>query len=915
MTDVPNAPVRSRHCLGHLNVPLRDVNVRGMSSRDLPIFELEPSILDDLRRQSRLIIQAPTGSGKSTQVPQMLLDHGLLSDGEVVILQPRRLAARLLAARVAFERKGRLGEEVGYQIRFDKVTSKRTRIRFVTEGILLRQLVQDPELRGVSAILFDEFHERHLYGDITLARALQLQESVRPDLKIVVMSATLDAGALGKFLDPCSVLTSSGRQHPVAIEYLPKPVRGDDYSIWQLAADELERIARLTEGDVLIFMPGRYEITRTLSAIRAASVSSQFIALPLYGELPPAEQDAALARYDKRKAIIATNVAETSLTIEGVRVVIDSGLARMARFDARRGINTLLVENISCASADQRAGRAGRTAPGHCVRLWTERDHLARAPQELPEVKRLDLAEVVLTLKASGVNDVAAFRWLEPPEPNALAKAEGLLRDLGALGSAPASGAGCGASPQRTFFGSANSEAKVRERGAHSPAGEAPALPSGAITEIGRRMLAFPVHPRYARMLLAAQDHGCVRAIALIAAVTQGRNLLRRTEGKQARADREDLLGSDDESDLFILTRAFRFAEKNQFDPRRCGQLSVNAAAAREAAQLWEQFLAIARAEGLDIEAREPMPGAIARCVLAGFPDQVAARQDEGTLRCALVHGRRGVLARESVVHRARLLVASEVREIETPEKERQVLLTLATRIEEAWLRELFPEAIRDVIEVRFDSASRRVVARRQTTFHDLALRSEPADPPEAEAAALLAREVVAGTCPLKHWDHPVEQWIARVNFLATSRPELALPSISDAEKLLLLEQICAGAFSYKEIKDRSVFPIVKSWLSASQQKAIDTFAPERITLPSGRKAKISYGAAVAPTLSARIQDLYGVERNLTIAAGRTPLRIEILAPNHRPIQITADLENFWTEQYPRIKKELQRKYPKHEWR
>src|SRR4051812_28929167 len=455
-------------------------------SRDLPIYELEQSIVAELKAHSRLILQAPTGSGKSTQVPQILFDHDLLGDGQVVILQPRRLAARLLAARVATERKSRLGDEVGYQIRFENVTSAATRIRFVTEGILLRQLIQDPQLRGISAILFDEFHERHLYGDITLARALCLQESARRDLKLAVMSATLDAGALEKYLAPCPLLTSAGRTFPVEIEYLPKPVGGDGYPIWDLAADELERLAPNTVGDVLIFMPGKYEIGRTISAIRASRVSDRFVVLPLHGELPPAEQDAALTRYEKRRAIVATNVAETSLTIDGVRVVIDAGLARIARFDPRRGINTLLVEKISRASADQRAGRAGRTAPGHSLRLWTEREHIDRPAQELPEVKRLDLAEVVLTLKASGVEDVAKFRWLEPPDPRSLERALVLLADLGALGE------------------------------------------DGAITALGRRMLAFPAHPRYARMLLAAHEYGCVPAIALVAALTQGRPLMRR---------------------------------------------------------------------------------------------------------------------------------------------------------------------------------------------------------------------------------------------------------------------------------------------------------------------------------------------------------------------------------------------------
>jgi ATP-dependent helicase HrpB len=850
--------------------------VTASNRRELPIFELESQIVDALRKNSRLIVQAPTGSGKSTQVPQILLDHGFLGDGQVVILQPRRLAARLLAARVAHERDIELGDEVGYQIRFENVTAEKTRIRFVTEGILLRQLIDDPQLRNISAILFDEFHERHLYGDITLARALQLQQTSRPDLKIAIMSATLDMANLEKYLAPARTLTSAGRVYPVTIEYLPKPVRAEDYAVWDLAADELARIASQTEGDALIFMPGKFEIDRTISAIRASRVSDRFVALPLYGELPPAEQDAALARYAKRKAIVATNVAETSLTIEGVQTVIDSGLARIARFDPRRGINTLLIEKISRASAEQRAGRAGRTAPGHCLRLWTEQENLGRAAQELPEVKRLDLAEVVLTLKASGIDDIANFRWLEPPESKALERAEQLLIDLGAL------------------------EDKSQ----------------GKITSLGRRMLAFPVHPRYARMFLAAENHNCVPQVALIAALTQGRNLLRRAESKQVREDRDDLFGGETDSDLFVLMRAFRFAQRNQFDPRRCSRLGINVAAAREAQQLSEQFLNIARGEKLNVAEAEAKPGAIQRCILAGFPDQVAIRFDKGTLRCALVHNRRGLLARESAVRDAPLIVASEIREVESSDKELQTLLTLATRIEEDWLRELFPEAFCEEEVVRFDQTQRRVIGRRETRFHDLVLRSETASEVSAEkAATILAREVFDGNLALKNWDNSVEQWIARANFVAENFPEMEFPRIDDAAKLSLLEQICHGARSYREIKERDVWPVVKSWLGAAQQQALDDLAPERFKLPGGRSAKISYTESKTPTISARIQDLYGLQKNITIGRGKIPLRIQVLAPSNRPLQITDDLENFWRETYPKIKKELQRKYPKHEWR
>ena len=836
----------------------------------LPIYELETQLVADLRTHSRLVLQAPTGSGKSTQVPQILLDSGLAGDGEIVVLQPRRLATRMLAARVAQERGVRLGEEVGYQIRLDKVCGRKTRIRFVTEGVLLRQMLSDPELRGIAVIVFDEFHERHLYGDITLARALDLQESRRPDLKLVVMSATLDAGSLQKYLAPCELLTSRGRTFPVDVEYLEKPL--GDFPVWDAAAAEFERISRETEGDVLVFMSGAYEISRTISAIRHTRAGGQCTVLPLHGELPAADQDAAVARYEQRKVIVSTNVAETSLTIDGVRVVIDAGQAKIARFDPYRGINTLLVERISRASAEQRAGRAGRTAPGRCIRLWTEREHHDRPAQELPEVKRLDLAEVVLTLKASGVEDVAKFRWLEAPDARSLERALTLLTDLGALDSA------------------------------------------GAISPLGRRMLAFPAHPRYARMLLAAHELGCVPAVVQIAALTQGRGLLRRAEGKQMQQDRDAALGESAESDFFLHLRALRFAEQRNFNPQTCRPLGIHAPAAREAAALAEQFLRIAQDEGLDTTARETPAEALQRCVLAGFPDMVALRLDGGTLRCALVHGRKGVLARESVVGTP-LLVASEVREVEM-RGDVETLLSLATAIKEEWLRELFPDGFRETTDVFFDSSLRRVLAKKQTRFHDLVLRSEQSDKvPHEQAAALLAREVEAGTCPLKLWDNTVDQWILRLNQLTEWFPEYELPKLGDDERRMLVEQICHGAVSYKDIKERPVWPVVKSWLSPVQQQLLDDQAPERIELPNGRKAKIVYATGTAPHIATRIQDLYGVTGELRIAAHRIPLVIQVLAPNHRPIQITQNLATFWKDSYPKIKQELQRKYPRHEWR
>ena len=388
-----------------------------MLKTDLPISEIEQQLLESLTTHRRLVLAAPTGSGKSTQVPQMLLDSGLLRDGQVTVLQPRRLPTRMLAAWVARIRGVKLGGEVGYQMRLDNVSSAATRICYLTEGVLLRRMLADPDLTGVSALVFDEFHERHLFGDITLARARQIQATTRPDLFILVMSATLDVAAVQNYLQPCALLSSEGRAYPVTVEYLAKTAR--DVAVWELAVRELQGLLRAhPQGDALVFMPGAYEITRTVRAARDA-FGPQFLIFPLHGELPAAEQDAAIARYDRRKIIVATNVAETSLTIDGVRLVIDSGLARSPRYDPYRGINTLLIGKISRAAADQRTGRAGRTAPGYCLRLWTVHEQNARPAQEIPEVKRLDLSEVILTLKAGGISDLTTFPWLETPDPGA----------------------------------------------------------------------------------------------------------------------------------------------------------------------------------------------------------------------------------------------------------------------------------------------------------------------------------------------------------------------------------------------------------------------------------------------------------------------------------------------------------------
>jgi ATP-dependent helicase HrpB len=857
-----------------------------MNPRSLPIHELEGDLLRAFRAHTRLVIEAPTGSGKSTQVPQILLDGGAIPEGQIVVLQPRRLAARMLAARVAAERNGAPGDEVGYQVRFNSCASRSTRILYITEGILLRRLLSDPGLRNVNTLILDEFHERHLEGDVALGYALTLQRTLRPDLRIIVMSATLDGDLLDRHMNPCARLRSSGRTFPVRVEYLAQPADENKTPAWDLAARELDRVLRAcTAGHVLIFMPGVYEITRTLQAARALPATQGMDVMPLHGELGEREQDLAVAPGARRKIIVATNVAETSLTIPDVRAVIDSGLARVLRFDPHRGINTLLTEKISRDSADQRAGRAGRTADGLCLRLWTEAQHKERTAQTAPEIRRLDLSETVLTLKTAGTQaglpapteadplaDIRAFPWLDAPEERPLRRAFQLLADLDAVSSR-----------------------------------------DGAVTAVGRSLVQFPLHPRFGRMLLAASRLGCLETAALVAAITQERSLLVRRANEVVRGNRDLHLDAETSSDFFPLLEAWRFARKHQFDPEECRRLGIHAITARRVEQAWNAMLRIAGEQGLRV-AGDEAPEALRQCVLLGFSDQLGRRVSAGSLRYELVHGRRGTLSRDSSVRSAELLVASEIREIEAGRNEVDVLLSLCTAVDPAWIEACFGAEISQQRAVAFDPASKRVVARTQQVFRTLVLSARNTSPTDEEAAPLLAAEVLAGRATLKRWNHEADQWVARVNLVARMFKEKQIPLIDEAARLLIVTDICMGHFSLKDVKDLPVLPALKQWLSPAQRAEVEKHAPERVTLSNGKTPRVVYGND-APSIHVRIQELFGVTGGVRLPGGRVSVVIHILAPNQRPVQITEDLAGFWKDTYLRVKRELQRKYPKHEWR
>ncbi|HAV62122.1 MAG TPA: helicase, partial [Verrucomicrobiales bacterium] len=466
------------------------------------------------------------------------------------------------------------------------------------------------------------------------------------------------------------------------------------------------------------------------------------------------------------------------------------------------------------------------------------------------------------------------FRWLEHPGDQRLAHAEELLLDLGAL-----------------------------ERRA-------------GITPLGRRMLKFPLHPRYSRMLLAAEELGCVYQACLIAALTQGRDLLIRRTDKHAGDKRDDVLGDRAASDFFLLMRAWRYAEENGFQLEACQKLGIHAMTARQVGPLLQQFLRTAEREGLDVTPREVKDEVLQKCLLIGFSDRVARRLDGGTLRCELVHGRRGELARESVARKHPLLVVAEVREVGRHGGDTNTILSLATAIEPAWLEEFFPSDLGRALKVTFDPTTKRVYAKELRQFRGLELDARVVEPPPLDQSALLlADEVVASRLKLNDWDDAVEQWITRLNLLAKWCPEFELPTIGDDDRRTLIEQVCHGAFTYREIKDRPVKHAVKEWLNPMQRQLLDEHAPERLKLSNGKTPKVIYSATEPPHTSLRIQELFDVTTTPKIAMGREPVLLHILAPNMRPVQITQDLAGFWREHYPRVKSELQRRYPKHQWR
>jgi ATP-dependent helicase HrpB len=839
----------------------------------LPIDALIPDCLEKMAGGS-LVVVAPPGSGKTTRLPAAMLESGRLSSAHpnVLVLQPRRIATRAAARRVADERGWTMGDQVGYQVRFERRYTVATRLRFLTEGILTRQLLADPFLETVGAVVLDEFHERNLETDLVLALLREVRDEVRPDLVLVVMSATLDAEPVATFLGGCPVVVAEGWTYPVAIEYRPADRPSGPEALAPLVQEWLD--GPRESGHLLVFLPGMSEIRRAGRRLEAMAERAGALVLPLHGSLGPEDQDRALRPSDRRKIILSTNVAETSLTIEGVRTVIDSGQARLVRFDPARGVDRWSLERVSRASAEQRAGRAGRTGPGRCIRLWSERDERAMPAFIEPEIRRVDLAGTLLALHSWGQNDPSRFRWFEPPDTERLAAADRLLVTLGALAGEPR-----------------------------------------RITDLGRRILELPVHPRLARLLIAATDCGRPKEGAAVAALLSEKDILTR-EGWGA-SDNREAASTTAASDILVRLDLLAEAEAGRFAPSLLAR-GIDPAAARQVAQLRDELLRRGsgrRGRGRMAASRRPHDDdeAILKWLLLAFPDRLVRRRGaEGT--GVMVGGRGARLVPGSVVREAEFLLALDTRE-EFRGGRREVQVFLASAVSVDWLEELRPEAVRRVKTTAFDPSRRRVVGLVQLWYEDLLVREDvTSDLDATEAGRMLAEELRRRGSLRVLENLQVAGWLARVDLLRRAIPELGWPEFDEQRLEEILQEACQEKTSLDEIEKMNLIPFLEARLDRHQARELREGAPESLAIPSGRRVRLVYKPGRPPVLAARLQELFGWTETPRLARGRVPVLLHILGPNQRPVQVTDDLGSFWASTYFQVRKDLRGRYPKHSW-
>ena len=839
-----------------------------MNREPLPIDESLPAVIAALQRSKTALLMAPPGSGKTTRVPPALLSV-LPGDGEVVVLEPRRLAARAAAQRVAQELGSELGGLVGYQVRGDSRVSKQTRIRFVTEGVLVRQMVADPFLEGVAAVCLDEFHERHLEGDLALAMLNEARTTVREDLLLCVMSATLDPKPLQDYLHGAEVVEADGRLHPVEVTHLQR-ASSDELELQVRTA--VERALDDTDGDVLVFLPGVGEISRAQAALVNLEKRLGVAVLPLHGRLDLKEQTRAVQQLDMRKVVLSTNVAESSLTIAGVTAVIDSGLARELRFDRGRGVDILEKTRISLSSATQRAGRAGRTGPGRCYRLWTAAEERGMRPHSLPDVQRVDLCGPALSVRAFAGRDPVDFGWFEAPPHDSLRAADLLLEALGAISTGKSS-----------------------------------------LTHFGRKLLAMPLHPRLGAVVLAGRELDCAYEAATAATLLSDAGQLGR--GVDRGVDRGGVRGGDrgrlveKGADLHEAVDAFLSAEQRGFPDSLCREFGSHSHAARTMQHNRNRLLQRgARGAAPARDATE-----LNRCLLRGFPDRVVRRAPPvagNEVRTGTMVGGRGITL-PTVADGEELVLALRLHESGRQQRS-QVVLTAALTMSD--LEVIAADSLKTVVEAQLDEQAGRVIAVRQHRYMDLPLRSARGGDVPSERARELLLPVLAGD-PWR-WlgeQKDLRRLVARIHWLVERMPELDWPVIDDATIAAAAIDMLTGS-DLKSLRDAQVKELVLAKLSQQEQRTLKHAAPDRIELPTGRAAVVDYAAEAGPTVAARLQEFFGLPEVARLAGGRVPVVLQLLAPNSRAVQVTTDLASFWQNVYPQVRKELSRRYPRHSW-